>query len=572
MIKKAFYIICIVLIGTACSRMLIKQSPALDKEQDSSGRYDYFLTEALRQKFVGSMDEAVNLLEECIKIDADKATAYYELSQIKSFQGDQKKAVELAVKAASIEDANSWLLVYCGGLFANEGNIDSAIVYFEKALKSEPESADIKLMLGGVYMAAGEVQKAEHVLKELKNTGLIDENDMFNIVNSLIASGHLNEAEVWSKDLINMNSEEVKYTAVLAEINRLKGDNAAADSIYKSIIERDPENGESQMLIASYLLEKKDYLNASVFLTAIIINEKISEDRKIEFVKFVLNDTVFVKSQRTSLDINLRALESEYKPEEKLYTLRPEMYEMLGMNKDAIKRYEEIRSLIGNTFYSDQKLIILLAQDKDYEKLFGIAKEFATNYNKSILGKVYYGIAAMELKKYDIAEGEFKKAMILAGDDNEMIFSVLSAQADLAYRQRKFDKAYEVLEQSLNIKPEDPGTLNNYAYYLAENDTALTKAKMMSTKAIKAEPDNATFLDTYGWVLFKLGKNKSALKAIDRSLLLSPQRDAELLEHMGFILKAMNKCEKAIEYWNEALKADPSKEYLKTEIEKCRLK
>ncbi len=152
----------------------------------------------------------------------------------------------------------------------NEGNIDSAIVYFEKALKSEPESADIKLMLGGVYMAAGEVQKAEHVLKELKNTGLIDENDMFNIVNSLIASGHLNEAEVWSKDLINMNNEEVKYTAVLAEINRLKGDNAAADSIYKSIIERDPENGESQMLIASYLLEKKDYLNASVFLTAII--------------------------------------------------------------------------------------------------------------------------------------------------------------------------------------------------------------------------------------------------------------------------------------------------------------
>ncbi len=199
----------------------------------------------------------------------------------------------------------------------------------------------------------------------------------------------------------------------------------------------------------------------------------------------MLNDTVFVKSQRTSLDINLRALESEYKPEEKLYTLRPEMYEMLGMNKEAIKRYEEIRSLIGNTFYSDQKLLILLAQDKEYEKLFGIAKEFATNYNKSILGKVYYGIAAMELKKYDIAEGEFKKAMILAGDDNEMIFSVLSAQADLAYRQRKFDKAYEVLEESLNIKPEDPGTLNNYAYYLAENDTALAKAKMMSIKSNK---------------------------------------------------------------------------------------
>ncbi len=64
------------------------------------------------------MDEAVNLLEECIKIDPDRATAYFELSQIVSFQGDQKKAEKLAVKAATIEDENSWLLVYCGGLFA----------------------------------------------------------------------------------------------------------------------------------------------------------------------------------------------------------------------------------------------------------------------------------------------------------------------------------------------------------------------------------------------------------------------------------------------------------------------
>jgi predicted Zn-dependent protease len=570
--KRALFVLCFVLLITSCSKLFIKKSTAPVTEQDSSGRYDYFLTEAIRQKYIGSMDESLDLLKEYIKVDPGKSIAYYEMSQIVSYKGDLIKAKSLAAQAANLEKDNSWLQVYCGGLFANTGNIDSAIYYFEKALILEPQSADIKLMLGGVYLQAGEIQKAERVLKELKSTGLIEENQMYNIVNSLIAAGHLNEAEQWATDLVKENKEEVKYEAVLAEIYRQKGKDLIADSIYKNIIERDPKNGDSQMLVAGYLLEKKDYRNASEFLATIVVNDKIGEDPKIEFVKYVLSDTAYVSDQRVSLEVTLRALESEYSADEKLYTLRPEMYEMLGMNNEAINRYEEIRNLIKNTVYCDQKLMILLAQTRDFEKLFGIAKEFATNYNKSILGKVYYGLSAMELKKYDIAETEFKKAMILAGDDKNMQFNVINMQADLAYRQKMFDKAYEFLDEALMINPNDAGALNNYAYYLAENDKELKRALVMAEKAIKAEPVNGTYLDTYGWVLYKMGKNKSALKAIEKSLSLSPARDAELLEHMGFVLRSMGKCEEAVEYWNEALEADKSKEYLKTEIEKCVIK
>jgi len=265
-------------------------------------------------------------------------------------------------------------------------------------------------------------------------------------------------------------------------------------------------------------------------------------------------------------------LESEYKADEKLYTLRTDLYEMLGMNKEAIKRYGEIRSILKNTVYSDQKLMILLAQEKDFKTLFDIAKDFATNYNKSILGKVYYGLAAMELNKYNIAEAEFKKAKILAGNDSSMTFNIITTQADLAYRQKKFDEAYGLLDEALRISGDDAGTLNNYAYYLAENDKDLKKALTMATKAIKAEPDNGTYMDTYGWVLFKMGKSRNAYKAIEKSLTLSPTRDAELLEHMGFVLKSLGKCYEAVKYWNEALSTDKSKEYLNNEIEKCKVK
>ena len=48
--------------------------------------------------------------------------------------------------------------------------------------------------------------------------------------------------------------------------------------------------------------------------------------------------------------------------------------------------------------------------------------------------------------------------------------------------------------------------MNNYAYYLAEQNMKLKEAEEMARKVIEKEKDNTTYLDTYGWVLYKRGK------------------------------------------------------------------
>jgi len=277
----------------------------------------------------------------------------------------------------------------------------------------------------------------------------------------------------------------------------------------------------------------------------------------------------------------------EYRKNESIYFTTTEMSHLINntfidfkKDKNNISRYfnqayypyYEIKKENRSTFYSDQKLIILLAEEKRFDELFNVAKAFATNYNKSILGKVYYGIAAVELKKYSIAGEEFDKAMILAGNDEKMQFTVLSAQADLEYRQRNFEKSFKLLESALKLEPDDAGTLNNYAYYLAEYNSDLKRAFQMAAKAIKKEPQNGTYIDTYGWVLYKMGKYKPALKEIKKALELSKDRDPELLEHMGYVLKSLKKCDEAVSYWLEAVKRDPTKTYLNEEIEKCKAK
>jgi tetratricopeptide (TPR) repeat protein len=245
------------------------------------------------------------------------------------------------------------------------------------------------------------------------------------------------------------------------------------------------------------------------------------------------------------------------------------MYETAGKTDEAIARYEEIVKGIKPAFYSSERLVLLYAEMKEYEKLYSFAAVYSAENNRSILGKVYYAIAAMELKQYEVADAELKKALILAGNNAELKVQVLSMIGDLKYRMKDFENAYKSYEEALALSPHEVLILNNYAYFLAEGNKDLPKALKMAEEVMKTDGDNDTYIDTYAWVLHKLGKKKKAYKEMMRIFEKENERDPEVLEHMGFILKSLGKCSEAVGYWEEALKKDNSKTYLQKEIETC---
>jgi len=187
----------------------------------------------------------------------------------------------------------------------------------------------------------------------------------------------------------------------------------------------------------------------------------------------------------------------------------------------------------------------------------------------TILAKVLYATGAMENKNYETANEELKKATILAGNNQEMVMQVLSIKADLYYRMKEYEKAFETFEEALKTNNDDLMTLNNYAYYLAEQDRRLKEAETMARKVIETEENNKTYLDTYGWVLYKRGKIREA-EEIFKAIIDSGGDDAEYYEHYGYILMKRKKCEKAIINWEKALKLDITKIQLIKEIENCR--
>ena len=217
-----------------------------------------------------------------------------------------------------------------------------------------------------------------------------------------------------------------------------------------------------------------------------------------------------VKNYSEKMIVTLMVLEANYNDDNIIPLLRPELFLKQNREKEASERLEEIIKGNPENYYAWEKLLILYLQMKEYEKLTNKGEECSTKFNRSLPAKLLYANGALELGKYNISLDELKKAEILAADNKEYMVQVLTMRADTYYRMKDYLKAFETFKIAIKTDDQDLTVINNYAYYLAEQNSNLKEAEEMAKKVIEKEKGNTTFLDTYGWVLYKRGKLKEA--------------------------------------------------------------
>ena len=141
---------------------------------------------------------------------------------------------------------------------------------------------------------------------------------------------------------------------------------------------------------------------------------------------------------------------------------------------------------------------------------------------------------------------------------------------DLLHEKGRIEEAFAAYDSSLQYKPDNVGSLNNYAYYLSEMDLDLEKAEQMSLRTIKAEPNNATFLDTYAWIMFKLERYEDAKNYIDQTLQNDSLPSSVLYEHAGDIYAMYGDIPKALEFWQKSADAGNNSKLLFRKIKQKR--
>ena len=553
-----------------CTKRLI---PGVLNQRDESS-YDstafyYVYIEALKQKFLGNEGDALKYLEQCIRINPSSDAAYYEIAKIAFQKKDLANAKMFALKSVKLNEKNVWYLTLLGSIYYQQRLLDSAIIYYGKAVKYFPEKENLKLTLGNFYAEKGDYSKANEIFNYFENQYGVNESTTLFLIKNLMNSGDLKGAEEKIKLLLQKDPEEILYNGILAEIYRAEGEKEKAAEIYRSLMERDSGNPQTLLSLADFLITEKEYDELFKLLDIIVLNTYITREDKISLLNRLIENDEIIKSGGEKLEMIILVMEATYKNDDIIYILRPELYQRQQNIDEAIDRLEDLIEINSENYYAWEKLLILYSEKRDYNNLFIKGNECATKFNMSFLAKILYASAALEKNELEIAQEELRKAKILAGDNKEMIVQVLTMEADLFYRKKEFTKSYEIFKEALKYSPEDMVILNNYAYYLAEQGEDLKEAERMARIVIEKEKNNGTYMDTYAWILYKRGKIKEAARIMEAIIKNGKNDDAEWCEHYGFIMKAMNQCDKAVEYWKQAQSLDNRKDYLSKEIKNC---
>jgi predicted Zn-dependent protease len=554
----------------SCQKKIVPGDSTIRLKPYDTASFDYLYVEAIKQKLLGNNGDALKYLEQCLKINQNSGAACFEIAQIAFSIGDKNTGKKYAVRALSLEPQNFWYLMILGGTYLQEENIDSATIFYEKAARLFPEKENVQLTLANLYSENKKYGKANEIFNSLNQKYGINNVSTTAQVKNLISEGRYSEAEQKTLELIKEYPDEIMFQGLLAEIYRAKGETKKATDVFNSLIERNPNNPDTQLSLSDFLITEKNYDELIVLLNTIILNEEIRREDKISLFGRIIEIPEIIKSYGERLQFSLMILEASYKDDLIISLLMPELLIARGNLVEASEKLEGIIHIYPDNYYAWEKLLFVYFQERNFKKLEEKGKECASKFNRSFNAKVFYATAASENRHYEIALDELRKAGILAGDDKELLIQVLSLKADVYFKMGDNNNSFKTFEEALNIDSEDLTILNNYAYYLAERDTRLKEAEIMARKVIEKEKNNTTFLDTYAWVLYKRGKTRDAERVMQSIIKSDEKPDPEWYDHYGYILMKMKNCSEAVKNWEIAIKLDSTKTVLLKEIEKCR--
>lgn len=561
-------ILFIALAYTSCSKKLI---PGLKsgKEYDLAA-FNYLYVDAVRMKLLGNMGEALKYFEQCLILNPQSDAVYYQMAQIVLGGGDLANGRKYIKKACDLQPGNLWYNMLLAGIYHQQNNLDSAIICYERTVKAYPEKEDLQVSLAKLYSQNRNYEKARNILNKLDEKHGVNESTTLTLVDNLLAQGKFNEAGDKVRELLSQDRDNIVFNGYLAAIYRQEGKPEKAMEVYNQLIERNPGNPAIQLSLCEFLLSQKNYDELFDLLKVVLVNNRIAKEEKVSLVAELIENEDILRDHGDKMMLAVMVLEADFKQDDMILLLRPELLQNMGKSEEAALRLEEIISQNAGNYYAWEKLLLVYYDLKDFKKLQLRGEECSTRFNRSVIAKMLYATGAMENENYSIALEELRKADILAGDVKELKLQVLTMKADIYYRMKNYNEAFKTFDEALKMDNSDLTVMNNYAYFLAEQDVRLKEAEQMSKLVIDKEKDNNTYLDTYAWVLYKRGKAREASKIMERIINSEGGNDAEYFEHYGYILKKRGKCSEAVKNWEKAVALDNRKTQLIKEIENCR--
>lgn len=331
---------------------------------------------------------------------------------------------------------------------------------------------------------------------------------------------------------LSTETATVKYGGALLE----NGENREAIEVLSRAVADNPENGVAVELLKVAV----DSADAKATETAIqFLRQAVFANPENAALMEILAKLQMRTGQKADALQTIRAVRVRNKDNYSLLRLEATILAESGKIDEAVAL---IKSLIGKKSgaptinennLNDSEFSTNSLMYDDFSNLLFIANLYShASRDKEAIEAVNQAMAATQIsERKEIAKLTLATIQQSSGD---------------------FRGAEATLRGILVETPRNPIALNNLGYFLAERGEKLNEALKLIEQALEIDPNNPSYLDSMGWAYFKLGKLPEAEKYLKDALRFE-RGSSTIYEHLGDVYDKQGKSELARTTWQKAL-------------------
>lgn len=544
--------------------------------------YDYYYTEAVKQKILGNHDAAYTLMQYCLELNPKAGEAMYDLGLYAIYMQNDSLGESLLERAAALEPDNIWYREMLSGFYLSKSEWGKAQKCLEEMVRLNPKRSDVMMRLVSLYQNDKKYAQAIDVLNRVET---LEGKSMQLAMEKYWMYMQLKEKEKAYAELISLAEEypnDLSYRVLLASQYLANGEKEKAKVLFDEVEQKEPDNPTLRMALMDYAQSIHNDSLYQANLHRLLFGKNTDEDTKVR----VMKDYVSQQAQDSAHDAEVRGvfhkLLADPHTGADMWMLYAAFQTLKKDSSDSVAvSLNRILELEPDNKPAMQELMLIYIKKLNYKELVRVCDKGIRYYPDMLLLYYYKGLSLYQMDDQKRAIEAFETGVKQDKNpgDAGMVSDMYSILGDLYHEEKLNEKAYAAYDSALVYKDDNLGCLNNYAYFLSLDHKDLDKAQEMSYRTVQIEPENVTYLDTYAWILFLKEKYAEAKIYIDKVVACyekEPETKEEkenreavnggVLEHAGDIYYFCGEKDKALEYWKEASKMEGTTDLLDQKI------